>query len=106
MKVVLDKEKAEQIAEEVAILRKNVIDARDWLDSVERQMMISGDIADLHMKAIGNLKQARVAEEEFHRALCIIGVVGVKFVDLSDQLYSFDLIEALEAIENKEGGAK
>lgn len=103
MKIVLDKEKAEQIAEEVAILRQNVIDASNWLDAVERQMKISGDLAELHLKAIGNLNQAKAAENEFYRALYIIGVVGVNFVDLSDQRYSFDLIEAIKAIEEKGG---
>lgn len=105
MKIVLEKEKAEQIAEEVAILRQNVIDASNWLDAVERQMKMSGDLAELHLKAIGNLNRAKAAENEFYRALYIIGVVGVNFVDLSDQRYSFDLIEAIKAIEEK-GGVK
>lgn len=104
-KVVLDKAKAEQIAEEVGILRQDVVDASNWLDAVERQMKISGGLDDLHIKAIGNLNRAKAAENEFYRALYIIGVVGVNFVDLSDQRYSFNLIEAIKAIE-EEGGDK
>lgn len=105
MKIVLAREKAEQIAEEAAELRKIVAEAGEWLEAVERQMKHGGNLGDMHLNAIANLNRAKTAENEFFRALYIIGVVGVKWVDYSDHRYTFDLLEALEELEG-EGGAR
>lgn len=90
MRVVLDKKTAEQIAEEAAILRANVIKAAE-----KYEIDHAGYSRYL-------LNQVRRNEEEFLRALYIIGVVGVKWIDTNDQRYAFVLDEALEALERRE----
>lgn len=93
MKIVLDRKMAEQIAEEASQLRSEVIKAGELFEQkLDRE---SGHL----------FNKARVKEEEFLRALYVIGVVGVNWIDTNDQRYAFDLGEALAAIE-EEGGAK
>ena len=94
MKIVLDKEKAEQIAEEVAQLREEVEKTRRKYDE-DRSSEFRRE----------RFWRALNAEDEFLRALYIIGVVGVKWNGEMERQYAFDLDEALNAIEEK-GGAK
>lgn len=90
MKVVLDQEKANQIAEEATILRQCVRNSQAELEKEETLINFE------------RYAKAKAEEESFLRALYIIGVKGVKWVGEPNQEYAFNLSEALE----EEGGAK
>ena len=83
MTITIDRKKVEQIAEEAAILKRDVETAY---------------AADFTSRLVG---KAKLAESEFLRALKIVGFPGVKYVGNGVHDYVFELADALAAIDGK-----
>ena len=96
MKIKLDSDTANQIANEAAILRDEVVRAGNNYEYVASEHRAGRVPTGFLVRSGSVFSGARQREYEFLRALYIIGVQGVKFVDTCDQTYAFDIKEALK----------